>query len=212
MKLGHDRCALLLVDLQRAFCDDRGSMAGHGRDIGRLRRAVYVSHRLADAARKRGVPVAWTRMVFRPDYADGGLLVGELRPELARFGALRADTADAELAAGADRDEDEPIFDRTRFSALAGTHLEDWLRAAAIDTVVVGGVTTSLAVESTVRDLGSRDFKVFVVREACADLDEAAHTPALAAMASGFARVVGEGDVTAAWSSPGARDFPHPGT
>jgi ureidoacrylate peracid hydrolase len=211
MKLARQACALLLVDLQRAFCDDRGSMAAHGRDIGRLRRAVYVSHRLADAARKAAVPVAWTRLVFRPDYADGGLLVGELRPDFARFGALRAETPDAELAPGADRDEDEPVFDRTRFSALAGTHLEDWLRAAGIDTLVVAGVMTSLAVESTVRDLGSRDFKVFVVREACGDLDEAAHAAALDAMASGFARVVGEGDVTAAWTA-GAREFPHPGT
>jgi ureidoacrylate peracid hydrolase len=211
MKLARNACALLLVDLQRAFCDDRGSMAAHGRDIGRLRRVVYVSHRLADAARKAGVPVAWTRMVFRPDYADGGLLVGELRPDLARIRALRAGTPDGGLAPGADRDEDEPVFDRTRFSALLGTHLEDWLRAAAIDTVVVGGVTTSLAVESTVRDLGSRDFKVFVVREACGDLDDAAHAAALAAMNSGFARVVGEGDATAAWSA-GGRNFPPPGT
>ncbi len=210
MKLARNACALLLVDLQRAFCDDRGSMAEHGHDIGRLRRAVYVSHRLAGAARKAGVPVAWTRMMFRPDYADGGLLVGELRPDLARIRALRAGTPDAELAPGADRDEDEPVFDRTRFSALLGTHLEDWLRAAGIDTVVVGGVTTSLAVESTVRDLGQRDFKVFVVREACGDLDDAAHEAALAAMNSGFARVVGEGDATAAWSA-GGRNFPPPG-
>ncbi|MET0679613.1 MAG: isochorismatase family cysteine hydrolase [Burkholderiales bacterium] len=212
MKLARDRCAVLLVDLQRAFCDDRGSMAAHGRDIGRLRRAVYVSHRLAGAARKAGVPVAWTRMAFAPDYADAGLLVRELRPDFARIGALRADTPDVELAAGADRDEDEPIFDRTRFSALVGTHLEDWLRAAAIDTVVVAGVTTSLAVESTVRDLAQRDFKVFVVREACADFDDAAHEAAFAAMAAGFARVVGEGDVTAAWFARGGRDFPRPGT
>jgi ureidoacrylate peracid hydrolase len=210
MKLARNACALLLVDLQRAFCDDRGSMAEHGHDIGRLRRAVYVSHRLAGAARKAGVPVAWTRMMFRPDYADGGLLVGELRPDLARIRALRAGTPDAELAPGADRDEGEPVFDRTRFSALLGTHLEDWLRAAGIDTVVVGGVTTSLAVESTVRDLGQRDFKVFVVREACGDLDDAAHEAALAAMNSGFARVVGEGDATAAWSA-GGRNFPPPG-
>ena len=211
MKLARNGCALLLVDLQRAFCDDRGSMAEHGRDIGRLRRAVYVSHRLAGAARKVGVPVAWTRMVFRPDYSDGGLLVGELRPDLARIHALRAGTPDADLAPGADPDEDEPVFDRTRFSALLGTHLEDWLRAAGIDTVVVGGVTTSLAVECTVRDLGQRDFKVFVVREACGDLDDAAHDAALAAMRSGFARVVGEGDATAAWSA-GGRDFPPPGS
>ncbi len=207
MKLARAACTLLLVDLQRCFCDDRGSMAGGGWGIGRLRRALYVSHRLADAARSHDVPVAWTRLVFRPDYADAGLLVTELRPDLARIGALRANTPDVELAPGADRDEDEPVFDTTRFSALVGTHLEDWLRAAGIDTLVVGGVTTSLGVESTVRDLAQRDFKVFVVREACGDFEDARHEAALAAMSSGFARVVGESDVTAAWSA-GARNFP----
>ena len=92
MKLARNACALLLVDLQRAFCDDRGSMAAHGRDIGRLRRVVYVSHRLADAARKAGVPVAWTRMVFRPDYADGDLL----RRCLGRRGGGRAGNDECE--------------------------------------------------------------------------------------------------------------------
>src|SRR5262245_40108390 len=201
MKLVRDACALLLVDLQRAYCDDRGSMAAHGRDIGRLRRAVYISHRLADTARKAGVPVAWTRMVFQPDYADGGLFVREFRPDFARIGALRGDTPDADLAPGADRDEEEPVFAHTRFSALVGTHLEDWLRAASIDTVVVAGVTTSMAVESTVRDLGQRDFRVFVVREACGDFDDTAHEAAFAAMDAGFARVIGEGEVTAVWSA-----------
>ena len=57
----------------------------------------------------------------------------------------------------------------------------------------MAGVTTSMCVESTVRDLGQRDVAVTVVAEACADFDTPRHEAALAAMSFGFASVVQTG-------------------
>jgi ureidoacrylate peracid hydrolase len=64
------------------------------------------------------------------------------------------------------------------------------LRSRRIERVVVGGVTTSMCVDTTVRDLGQRDLDVLVVREACGDFAQDRHEAALAAMEFGFARVV----------------------
>jgi nicotinamidase-related amidase len=180
---------LLLIDLQRAFCDVAGSMARQGRPIAAMQEAARNGARLAAAAHQAKVPVIWTRMQFRADYADGGRLISDIRPNLAQIGALRAGTSDAELADGVGYAAGDTVIEKARYSALYGTALEVSLRAMQIARIVVGGVTTSMCVESTVRDLGQRDYEVIVAREACGDFDESRHDASLAAMAFGFASV-----------------------
>jgi nicotinamidase-related amidase len=181
--------ALLLIDLQRSFCDNAGSMARQGRPITAMQDAARRCARLAQAAHRADVPVIWTRMQFRSDYADGGRLIRNIRPNLARIGALQAGTFDAELADGIGYAAGDTIIEKARFSALYGTALEVSLRAMQIAHIVIGGVTTSMCVESTVRDLGQRDYDVIVAREACADFDEDRHKASLEAMAFGFASI-----------------------
>jgi len=183
------RTALLLIDLQRAFCDPAGSMARQGRTIASMQAAAKNCARLAAAAHAAAIPVIFTRMQFRPDYADGGRLIHHLRPNLARLGALQAGSFDAELADGVGFAEGDTVIEKARYSALYGTALEVSLRASDIARVIVGGVTTSMCVESTVRDLGQRDYEVIVARQACGDFAEDRHHASLDAMAFGFAVV-----------------------
>ena len=145
-------------------------MAKQGRPIAPMQEAARCCARLADAAHRAAIPVIWTRMQFRSDYADGGRLIRNIRPNLAKIGALQAGTFDAELADGIGYAPGDIVIDKARYSALYGTALEVWLRAMEVARIVVGGVTTSMCVESTVRDLGQRDYEVIVAREACARL------------------------------------------
>ena len=177
-----------------------------GRDIAAMRSALAASRRLAESARAHAIPVAWTRMMFRPDYADGGRLAHDLRPNLKAIGALRQGTADVELASGGGFRDGDPTFDKNRFSAALGTGLLRWLDQRCIERVIVGGVTTSMCVDTTVRDLAQRDLAVFVAREACGDFDGPRHRAALEAMAFGFARVIGMDDALSALDA-GGRDF-----
>jgi ureidoacrylate peracid hydrolase len=55
-----------------------------------------------------------------------------------------------------------------------------------------------MCVESSVRDAGQRDYKTFVVRDACADYSEDRHDASLAALAFGFARVISHNEAIAA--------------
>lgn len=206
MRLARQGTVLLLVDLQEAFCGPHGSMAQQGRDIAAMRAAMQAARRLADGVRGFGVPVAWTRLAFAPDYADGGRLVHDLRPNLKAIGALRRGSADVELAAGCGYREGDELIDKNRYSAVLGTSLERWLARHRAQGVLVGGVTTSMCVDTTVRELSQRDFATFVVREACGDFDAARHEAALAAMAFGFARVIGLDEALAALGS-GGKDF-----
>lgn len=194
MPFGPD-AALLLIDYQKGFCEPDGSMARQGRDIKGLARAVDGGNRLAVAARKEGSRVIWTRMVFAPDYSDGGVLTTKLRPNLVRIGALRRGSGDEDLACACNVKPGDLVVDKARFSALIGTSLGIVLRSSGIRQIIVAGVTTPMCVESTVRDLSQRDYEVTVVADACADFEEDRHQAAIAAMEFGFARIANIADV-----------------
>ena len=181
------RAALLLIDLQRAFCSTDGSVARQGRDVTPCLAAARRAFTLLPVARAAGLPVVWTRMCYRADYADGGLLVHELRPALKALGALRDGSPDAELLPEAEVRPEDHVIAKQRYSAFHGTLLESILRARDVDTLLVAGVTTSMCVESTVRDAAQRDYRCFVLGDACGDFAVARHAASLEAMTFGFA-------------------------
>jgi nicotinamidase-related amidase len=194
MKFSASSAALIAVDLQRGFIDDDGFVARQGRDVSPCRDAAMACLRLVAAARGARMPVVWTRIVLANDYSDGGVLINDLRPGIRTVGGLRADAPDTPIIAAAQIDGGDIMLDKKRNSAFFGTTLDATLRARGVDNLVVCGVTTSMCVESTVRDAGQGDYRTFVPREAVGDFDRGRHEASLAAMEFGFARVV---DLTA---------------
>lgn len=166
-------------------------MARQGRPVEALRRAAVTCNALAEDARAGGCTVVWTRMVFETGYANGGELIRTIRPNLARVGALLRGSGDEALSQVVSKHRGDIVIDKPRFSALVGTELEMLLHAKGIRRVLVCGVTTSMCVESTVRDLGQRDFETFVIADACADFEERRHQASLESMEFGFARIIG---------------------
>jgi ureidoacrylate peracid hydrolase len=207
MRFRRAEAALVLVDLQRGFLHLDGFVAAQGRDVSACAAAAQHCYALAHAARAVGMPVIWTRHVLRADHADGGLLTTELRPRLGQIGALAAGSADVEIPAEAGVQPSDFVLDKPRYSAFFGTSLDMVLAARGIRALMVGGVTTSMCVESTVRDAAQRDIRTFVVREAVADFDEGRHAASLASMAFGFARIIGANQATAAIAA-GEASFP----
>jgi ureidoacrylate peracid hydrolase len=198
MRFRRAEAALLLVDLQRGFLHPEGFVAAQGRDVSACAEAARRCHALAAAARAAGMPVIWTRHVLRADHADGGLLTTELRPRLGEIGALARGSADVEIPQEAGVQAADVVLDKPRYSAFFGTALDVVLAARGIRALMVGGVTTSMCVESSVRDAAQRDIRTFVVREAVADFDPERHEASLRAMAFGFARVIGANEAAAA--------------
>jgi nicotinamidase-related amidase len=198
MKFDASSAALLLVDLQQGFCGKNGSSGRRGRDVSVLMPAVHSAARLLPVCRTAGIPVIYTRMAFAPDYLDGGLLTSDLRPNLKKNNDLRVDLPDAEIMPEIAPRPGELIINKQRYSAVLRTELEPWLRSRGRDCVIVGGVTTGMCVESTVRDLGQRDFKVFVVPEACADFSPETQKRSMDVFAMAFGRVVPEAQMMAA--------------
>jgi nicotinamidase-related amidase len=157
------RSALLVMDLQNAIVARLGDTAV----LDRAAEAVA-------AARAAGVPVIHVQVAFRPGFP-------EVSPRNKAFAALRdaggalADPdATAAHPAVAPRD-DEVVVTKRRVSAFAGSDLDVVLRAAGITDLVLCGIATSGVVLSTVRAAADLDFRVTVLRDACADADPEVH-------------------------------------
>ncbi|NKB43823.1 MAG: isochorismatase family protein [Alphaproteobacteria bacterium] len=199
--------ALLLIDLQVGFCSPDGH-TGRRLDVSGFKPVLNSAKRLAIAARAAGMPVIYTTMAFAPDYSNGGLTTSELRPNLKEENALRADQPDREIMPALDPQPEDIIVEKQRYSAMIKSPLPAILEEWKIEGVVVGGVTTSMCVESTVRDLAMMDYRVFVVPETCGDLKADFHDRAMQMFALAFGRVVPEADMISAIKA-GSEEFPH---
>lgn len=196
--------AVVVVDVQNAFCHPDGSFARMGHDMSACQAAVPGSVRLVEEARAHGVPVYFVVYGYAPDYADGGYLVENMHPEVREHQAMLAGTWDAEVVDELAPRDDEPVIVKNRYSAFINTDLEDRLRSRGITSVVLCGVTTNVCVESSARDAAQRDFGVTVVADACGEIKESRHTASLAVIRHGFGQVRTVDEVAGTWSAAAA--------
>jgi nicotinamidase-related amidase len=180
------RTALVLIDPQNDFLDPEGWYAQSGVDISHMRRVIEPIKALVAEARRRDVPVIWTRHGFR-DPSDGGWIVS-LRPFL-QDGGLREDTWGYEVLAELGALATDRYVAKNRLSAFYQTNLELQLRALDALTVIFGGVLTNQCVAATTKDAMFRDFKAIVVEEAVGTTLPHLHGPAMEMMAVGWAEV-----------------------
>ena len=70
---------------------------------------------------------------------------------------------------------DEPVIIKRRVSAFSGSDLDVLLRGAGANALVLGGISTSGVVLSTVRQAADLDYRLTVLADACADPDPEVH-------------------------------------
>ena len=131
---------------------------------------------LLQKGREAGVTIVHVKVGFRP-----GLPEVHRRNMLLR--ALKDSPAHQQLftgepgsfhAAVAPQDGDL-VVTKSRVNAFTGTDLELLLRANDIYTLVLFGIATSGVVLSTALAAADADYRIFVVKDCCADMDDAVH-------------------------------------
>ena len=125
------------------------------------------------AARAAEVPVIFVRVAFRPGHP-------EVSPRNRTFAGLRGegaltDEASTAIDSAVAPEPGEPIVDKKRVSAFAGSDLDVILRAGGIDHLVLTGIATSGVVLSTLRQAADLDFELTVLHDACLDRDPEVH-------------------------------------
>lgn len=190
MQLDKDNAALIVIDMQNSFCKADGKVADIGLDTTACQAVISPCSDVLSIARGAAIPIIFTRYVYAPDYADGGVMIEHLMPQLKDVEALQTGSSDADIVPELTPASGEHIIDKNRPSAFYGTRLDELLATLDRRQLLVCGVTTNCCVESTVRDASHRDMQVFVVGDACAELDAQRHAVSLQTMDMLFADVI----------------------
>ncbi|KAH8051432.1 isochorismatase-like protein [Aureococcus anophagefferens] len=167
--------ALLVIDLQRDFCDEGGYMGAMGYDVAPLREPLPKVRAVLRACRARSIRCFHTRQGYRPDLADlsafarrkferAGVTVGAAGPLGRLF--VRGEPG-SEIVEDARPREGEPVIDKTANDAFIGTDLDRLLRLAGISRLVVVGNTLDCCVHSTLRHANDLDYETLLLSDCC---------------------------------------------
>lgn len=177
------KAAVLVVDMQNDFGAQGGMFDRAGIDISMIQKAVAPTAKVLAAARAAGMAVVYLKMAFREDLSDAGpvdspnharhllLKVGqEVRaPDGKPSRILIRDCWNTDiLPALAPRPDDLVIY-KHRFSGFFETQLDSLLRERGVRQLVVVGCTTSICVESTIRDAMFRDYSCLLLSDCSAE-------------------------------------------
>ncbi|CAO5193538.1 Isochorismatase hydrolase [Frankia sp. AiPs1] len=177
--MADSRAVLLLMDFQQGIVErlDGGAGGADGPGRGGAGGSVVASAaRAADAARAVGIPLLFVRVAFRPGFPEVAAANVSFSALTERSGdAITQDHPATQLHPALGRRADEPIVLKKRISAFSGSDLDVLLRGAGADTIVLGGITTSGVVLSTVRQAADLDYRLTVLADACADQDDEVH-------------------------------------
>ena len=200
MFIDNKNTVLLVIDMQNSFLHPDGTMSKLGYDCSKLRDAIPGTEKLIDAARSNNVPIIFTQYVYQSDFKDGGWLVDEISPELREVNLCVKGTWDADNYDTLYPKDNDAIIEKNRPSAFISTQLESILDSKSVQNIFVCGVTANMCVETTVRDACQRDFRVFVAKDAIAEVDEDRMKVALMAMEYFFAKMLSVDEVIELWA------------
>jgi biuret amidohydrolase len=204
------RTAFLALDCQNDICHERGAFTG---PIAGQIRGSGVFDAIAAclaAARRAGMLVVHVRHLADPAVRDDAQESSRVLRGMRRAGALVPGTWGAQILDEVAPVEGEPIVDKHRISAFAGTDLDRALRQAGVDSLVLSGVSTSFVVEGTARDAVDRGFRTAVVGDGCVDLSEESHRVALQHVLPMLTTVTDSAAVTGWLTAVPARPQPAP--
>ena len=190
-----DDYALLVVDMQNGFCHPDGSFPRIGRGLEGAMDAVANAAVAVGQARRAGLPVVFTRHVYRPGRADEGQNLSALSGQLADIDGLATGSWDGGVVDELGWTPADLTVDKVRFDAFLWTSLDPLLRGLGVTHLQVCGVVTNICVESTVRAAFMRDYRVTLLGDACAAQTPRLHELGLEVMGSvGLATVVSLAD------------------
>lgn len=156
-----DKTALILIDLQKGIVSQ--STAHPVGDV------LAHAGELAAAFRRHRLPVVLVNVVGgAPGRAEQQRKLSDLPPDW------------AELMPQLDAQPDDHRVSKRSWGAFANTGLAEYLRGQGVTQVVIGGVSTSIGVESTARQAYEGGFNVTLALDAMTDSNADAHAHSVA--------------------------------
>lgn len=159
------KALLLTLDFINDITHPEGKIARHAERI-QTNKIIEHANQAISYARRQNWPIAHVKVGFDATYAQCpkhspmfGLAAKNQALQLGSWGTAFHD----KLA----HERTDTIITKHRVNAFYNTDLEVLLRAQQVDTLVICGVATNMAVEHTARDAHDRDYRVVILTDAC---------------------------------------------
>ncbi len=204
------RTAVIVVDMQNDFGAKGGVFDRAGIDISGIQKVIAPTAHVLASARNAGVKIIYLKMGFRPDLSDLGApdsvnRVRHLRagvgqtvraPDGSESRILIRDTWNTDIVPELTPQAYDVILYKTRFSGFYETDLDATLKKLGIKYLIITGCTTSICVESTVRDAMFRDYLCILLADCMSEpigygLPRINHEASLLALQTLFGWVAG---------------------
>ncbi len=159
------KTALLVID----FINDIVHLEGKFRDTATFvyqHQVMERANRVIAFARKNQIRPIFTKVGFSPGYLEcpeHSPLFGNAK----KYQALQLGTWGTEFHRNIDIQAHDLVITKHRVSAFYATALEAFLRAHQITHLLITGVSTDLAVQTTAREAHDRDYQVTLISDAC---------------------------------------------
>src|SRR5262249_12212943 len=152
--------------MQNDFGSKGGMFDRAGIDISGIQEAVGPTATVLAAARKMGIKIIYLKMGYKPDLSDLGAPDSVNRTRHLRLGVgakvtapdgresriLIRDTWNTDIITALKPQPCDDIIYKTRFSGFFETDLDARLKKLGVKYLIITGCTTSICVDSTVRD------------------------------------------------------------
>jgi ureidoacrylate peracid hydrolase len=181
--IDQSRAAILVIDMQNDFGSKGGMFDRAGIDISMIQRAVGPTAKVLAAGRQAGIPIVYIKMAFHPDLSDAGPLDSPTRkmhdaldvgktirlPDGRESRILIRDCWNTDIVPELAPEPGDVVLYKHRYSGFYQTELDTILGRFNAKYLVVTGCTTSVCVESTIRDAMFRDYTCLLLEDCTAE-------------------------------------------
>jgi len=189
IELTPEKTALIIIDMQNDVCC-KGGMVDHtfaaaGMDLSRMRAPIEPIRRVAAAARKKGIKVIHIYTALRPDLSDAPKVLQEVHlrthtpigakigpPGEKNIGSLIRGTWNTEFIDELKPQPGDIAVEKKTYGGFQDTDLELILRNLEVDTLIFTGLATHMCLESTLREAFMRGFRVFLIKDCTATIND----------------------------------------
>ena len=198
-----NRVALVVIDMQRDFCSPSGVFGRAGVDITANARIVPALATFVDEMRERGALIVWVRQLWSDRYISPAI-ARRLQRAPERTSLCLEGSPGAELADGLRVADGDVTIKKYRYSACQGSSLDQLLRSAGVQTVVLAGTAANGCVDTTARDAAQLEYDVVVAADLVGYTDARLAEAALENLDRHFAFVCSSDEVLAALTAEGS--------
>lgn len=157
---------LLILNLIEDLVSARGRANNNWQQVVE-RQLIATTNQVTQYARIRKIPVVWVRIGFDDHYQDIPAY-SPILSQLKQIGAFRINQVGCHWAEGLVMSADDQQFIAKGIAAFTGNHLLEFLQQNHRHHLLLGGLSSHMAIESTARIAHDLKFKVTILEDLCA--------------------------------------------